>query len=277
MRVYISADIEGVAGVAGFEQTQKTGFEFTLARQWMTREVIAAAEAAHDAGAEEVVVADGHGTAQNILLDELPDYVRLIRSWPRPLLQMQGIEDGHYDAALYVGHHAGMTSAHGVHAHTYHGGCIRDIRLSGDSQSETSLNTLLAAHYQVPVLFSSGDSDYIEHVNTMNPTIETVVTKKAYGYGSVNTHSVKVTSDMIRTGVSKAFARRKEISQLDLPENYVLEIEFQGRSQAEMWDYLPWVSRTGTFCSTAEFENMEQVMKFITFVILYQAAGAPGF
>ncbi len=86
MRIYISADIEGVAGVAGADQTTTRGSEFSLARKWMTREVIAAAQAVRDAGAEQVVVADGHGTAQNILIDELPDYVRLIRAWPRHAL-----------------------------------------------------------------------------------------------------------------------------------------------------------------------------------------------
>jgi len=277
MRVYISADIEGVAGVCGAQQTQPTGFEFSLARKWMTEEVVAAAESAHEAGATEVVIADGHGTAQNVFLDDLPDYASLVRAFPRPLLQMQGIEDGCYDAALYIGHHTSMASFKGLRSHTYHGGCIRDIRIDGISQSETTLNTMLATHYRVPVIFSAGDADYIEHVNEMNPTIETVVTKKVCGYGAVNTLTPKVTSDLIRAGVARAFARFEEIEMTAEPDNYEVEVEFQGRSQAEMWDYLPWVTRTGSFSIKANFISAEEAMKFFTFTILYQASGVPGF
>lgn len=277
MRIYISADIEGVAAVCGAQQTQPTGFEFTQACKWMTREVVAAAEAAHDAGASEVVVADGHGTAQNILPDELPDYVSLIRSWPRPLLQMQGIEDGVYDAALYIGHHTSITSATGLRSHTYHGGCIRDIRLNGISQSETTLNTMLATHYGVPVIFSAGDADYIDHVREMNPGIETVVTKKVYGYGAINTLTPKVSAEAIHEGVKRAFARRDEINMLPLPDQFQLEMEFQGRSQTELWELLPWVSRTDAFTIAADLNSMEDVMKLITFAIMYQASGIPGF
>jgi len=277
MRIYISADIEGVAGVTSREQTQKTGFEFSDARKWMTNEVLAAAEAAYEAGATEVVVADGHGTAQNILLDDMPDYVRIVRSWPRPLLQMQGIEDGHYEAALFIGHHASSVSAIGVLAHTYHGACIRDIRLNGESQSETSLNTLLAAEFGVPVIFSSGDSGYIRHVQAMNPAIETVITKEALGYGATSSCTPKVACQRIREGVSRSLSRRNEIEPQPLPNTYLLEVDFQGRSQAEMWAYLPWISRKGTYGVTVELSSMAEVMSFITFAILYQASGVPGF
>jgi len=277
MRVYISADIEGVAGVCGAQQTGTAGFEFTDARKWMTIEVIAAAEAAHEAGAGEVVVADGHGTAQNILPDELPDYVRLIRSWPRPLLQMQGIDNGHYDAALYIGHHTSMASEKGLASHTYHSGCLRDIRLNGVSQSETTLNTMLAAHYGVPVIFSAGDADYVAHVREMNPQVETVVTKEAIGFGSVNTLTPKVSGAAIREGVKRAFARRADIGVMPLPESFVLELEFLRRGQPELWAMLPWVRRSGTFSVEVEMKSMKDVMQMITFAIMYQAEGTPGF
>ena len=277
MRVFISSDIEGVAGVAGGEQTTSSGFEFSTACKWMTQEVVAAADAAHHAGAKEVIIADGHGSAQNILLDELPDYVRLVRSWPRPLLQMQGIEEGTYDAAVFIGHHTAIFSTNGLRSHTYHGGCYRDIRLNGESQSETSLNCLLAAHYHVPVVFSAGDSDYIEYVRELSPDIETVITKKAYGYGAINTLTSKKACSLIREGVARALARLSEIKLQKLPDKYEIELDFQSRPQAEMFDYLPWISRTGAFTIAAKFSSMVEVMKFITFGMLYQATGVPGF
>ena len=94
MRFYVSADIEGIPGVVSREHLRPGGYEYEQARNWMTSAVVAAAEAARDSGATELVVSDSHGTGLNIHADQLPDYVRLVRSWPRPLGMMQGIEAG---------------------------------------------------------------------------------------------------------------------------------------------------------------------------------------
>jgi len=92
-RLYISADMEGVAGVTTKEQLVVGGFEYQEARQWMTDEIIAVCNAAFQSGIEEVVVADSHSNGQNILIDQLPENVQLIRSWPRPLGMMQGVDE----------------------------------------------------------------------------------------------------------------------------------------------------------------------------------------
>ena len=102
-RLYISADIEGTVGVTSTEQTGPAGFEYAQAREWMTNEVIAACEAAFENGITEIVVSDSHGNAQNILPDKLPAGVKLVRSWPRPLCMMQGIELG-LNFPFSVGH-----------------------------------------------------------------------------------------------------------------------------------------------------------------------------
>jgi D-amino peptidase len=149
----------------------------------MTNEVLAAIAACDAAGAAEYVITDGHGSAHNLLIDSFPDHSRLIRSWPRPLLQMEAIDQGHYDAAIFIGHHASATMAGGILAHSFTG-TFADIRLNGVSQSETSLNVLLAGHYGVPVIFTSGDDCYIAHCQERLPGIETVITKRAIGYSS---------------------------------------------------------------------------------------------
>ena len=256
MKAYISADIEGIAGVVSKDQLIPGGFEYAQAREWMTQETLAAAEAAHQAGAEEVVISDGHGNAQNLVLDKMPSYVRLVRSWPRALVQMEGIELDTFDAALMVGHHTSKLSRDGVISHSFHGACIRDVRLNGESQSETSLNALLAAHFGVPTIFCSGDSDYIKHVNEFMPQAETVVTKHACGYSAMQSPSVEVTSAWISEGVALAFNRLDEIKAPKLPTTYELVIEFQGRSQAELLEYLPWVNRSAPYSIRCEFESI---------------------
>lgn len=274
MRVYISADIEGVAGVTHLPTTGPGRFEWDLGRKWMTEEVLAAIEGATAAGATEFVIADGHGSAHNLLLDRLPPNARIVRSWPRPLLQMQGIEDGPFAAAVFVGHHSSAVSARGLLSHTFTL-TFRDIRLNGVSQSETSLNALVAAHFGVPLVFTSGDDDYIQHCLTVLPTLETVVTKRCVGFTSANHLHPAASCAAIRAGVQRALGRLATVRPAPLPQTFRLEAEFNDRSQPEMLEYLPWLERTGPFTIAAEFPDAVAAMKYIAFLSFYQSTGTP--
>lgn len=274
MRIFLSADIEGVAGVAHFPSTGPGRFDYEAGRRWMTGEVAAACEAAMRAGATEVVVADGHGSAHNVLLDQLPDGARLVRSWPRPLVQMEGIDDGPYDAVVFVGHHASATAADGVLAHTFVG-AFRDVRLNGESQSETTLNAMLAAHYGVPSVFTSGDEAYIAHCLQRLPGIETVITKKTRGYTTIDTIKPALSQRLIGEGVARALARLPDFRPMTLPDGYDLEIEFTERSQPEMWAWLPWCERRGARTIGWALSSMPEVMRVIGFASFYQNHGVP--
>lgn len=273
MRIFISADIEGVAGIAHLPSTGPNRFEFDLGRKWYTEEVLAAIDGAEAAGATQFVVADGHGTAHMLLLERFKENVRIVRSWPRPLLQMQGIEHGTFDAAVFVGHHGSAQSRLAVLGHTYTG-AFRDIRVNAVSQSETTLNALLAGHFGVPLLFSSGDHDYIAHVREALPDVETVITKEAVGKSSTNTLMPKASCALIRAGVEKAL-REKRAKVVAQPSSFRVELDFQERSQPEMLDYLPWVTRTGTYTVETRFEDAVTLMKFISFVSFFVPDGLP--
>jgi D-amino peptidase len=118
-KLFISADMEGCAAVSAPQalSPDRWSWEWTAARRWMTGDVTAAIEAAFAAQYDEVIVADGHGNAHNIDPDEMPENVRLVRSWPRPLLQMQGIEDPQIEACAFIGYHAGPSSQNSILAH----------------------------------------------------------------------------------------------------------------------------------------------------------------
>src|SRR5262245_28506310 len=119
LKVYISADMEGISGVASADQLSPSGFEYAQARQWMTGDVLAAIQGARDAGATEFVVSDSHGNGQSLLIDRLPTDVPItvIRAFPRPLGMMEGI-DSSFGAVIFVGYHASTSSLTGVRAHT---------------------------------------------------------------------------------------------------------------------------------------------------------------
>lgn len=274
MRVFLSADIEGVAGVAHLPTTGPGRFDYEAGRRWMTQEVVAACEGAQRAGATQIVVTDGHGSAHNIHADQLPECARLVRSWPRPLVQMQGIEDGPYDAVVFVGHHASAVSMDGVLAHTFVL-AFRDVRLNGVSQSETTLNALLAAHHGVPCVFTSGDDAYIAHCRERLPGIETVVTKKACGFSAADTLTPAVAQRLIREGVERALRRQPRPLPLALPAHFDLEIDFNWRSQPEMWSWLPGCERRGPHTVGWRMQSMPEVMRLIAFASFYQSDGVP--
>ena len=110
LKVHISVDMEGVAGAVTGDQLGPAGFEYGRFREFMTREALAAIEAAKEAGATEIVVADAHGNGENLLIDQLPADVRVIRSWPRRLGMVAGIDDS-VNAAIFIGYHAGTTTS----------------------------------------------------------------------------------------------------------------------------------------------------------------------
>jgi D-amino peptidase len=169
LKVYISADMEGVVGVVTGEQLGPGGFEYSKAREYMTQEVLSAIRGARAAGATEILISDSHGNGQNLLLDELPPDVTVVRSWPRPLMMMEGI-DSSFDAAIFIGYHSGTTNPDGVRAHTMSSGRLADIRLNGQSVPEGGINAAIAGHFGVPVVMVSGDDAAVAEVRRRSAT-----------------------------------------------------------------------------------------------------------
>ena len=134
MKIYISADMEGVAGVVTGDQLTPTGFEYQRFREFMTAEVNAAIDAAFAAGATEIVVSDSHGNAENLLIEKLPKNVLLVRGFPRPLMMMQGIDES-FAGVIFIGYHASTTNPAGVRAHTISSARLADVRLNGLSMT----------------------------------------------------------------------------------------------------------------------------------------------
>src|SRR4029434_3233085 len=151
MKIYISADMEGGVGVVTNEQLGPQGFEYERFREFMTQEVNAAVEAAFEAGATEIVISDSHGNGQNLLVEKLPRNITLVRSWPRPLMMMQGIDET-FAGAIFIGYHTGTTNPQGVRAHTISSARFADVQLQGRSVSEAALNAAIAGHFKVPVI-----------------------------------------------------------------------------------------------------------------------------
>lgn len=267
-RIYISADIEGITGVVTTEQIWPKGFEYDAAREWMTAEVVSACNAAFACGVEEIVVSDSHGNAQNLLLDRMPENVQVVRSWPRPLGMMEGIQHGHFDAAFLLGYHPGATDQHGVLAHTF-SGSIRELTLNGIVASETVVSAAIAGYFGVPVALTTGDDAYEQHVRSaLGDTVETVVTKVAHGYTSATCRLPAVVCSLIDSAATAAIHKLDQLQPYVLNGPVTVEVDFNNREIAEKLDYLPNIKRLGTYRVQFIAQNMDEVSRFIMFVIM---------
>ena len=274
LKVYISADMEGVAGVVTEQQLGPAGFEYERFRGFMTNEVLAAIEGAKAAGATEFLVSDSHGNGQNLLIERFPKDVQVVRSWPRPLAMMQGI-DASYDAVLFVGYHSSTTYTEGVRAHTMSSATLADVRLNGVSVPEAGLNAAIAGHYKVPVAMISGDDAAVKEAQALLGPIEGAVVKWNYGFHSARTLTPEASCDRIREAAKKAIGRRAELKPYVLTTPVTLDLRFKNYRPSEVLSYLPIVERTDAHAIRFKGKDMVETIRFLEFVENYEPGLSP--
>jgi len=224
MKVFISVDMEGVACVTHGFHVKGEGREYEMARRWMTAEVNAAVEGASEAGATQVVIADGHKYMFNLIPDELPEDVVLVRGVPRPLLQMEGLDE-HFDAAFFLGYHSKAGTGAGVLSHS-HISTVYALRLNGITVGESGFNAAVAGHFGVPVALVCGDDAVAREVGELMPWAERVITKWALSRNAARNLTPKAAQKRIREGARSALARLSEMKPLVLETPLRLEVAF---------------------------------------------------
>src|SRR5215210_2632050 len=243
LKVHISVDMEGVAGVVTGEQLGPTGFEYGRFREFMTREALAAIEAAKSAGATEIIVADSHGNGQNLLIDQFPADVRVIRSWPRRLGMVAGIDDA-IDVAIFIGYHAGTSNPAGVRAHTFSSANLSRVALNGVNVTEGAWNAAIAGQFNVPVVMMSGDDAAIAEVRKAIGNVESAETKQSLGFHSAMTITPDAASNLIQKQVRAAFGHLQDFKPYKIQGPLVVEVSFKNYLPAEVLAYLPMFERS---------------------------------
>ena len=265
MKLFVSADIEGGAGLALPAETHKQEAIYRPFAGEMTREVLAACEAAWEKGATEIVVKDGHGDASNINPLEMPEYVRLIRGKSgHPYNMMWGIDES-FDGVLYVGYHAPAGNPEFSISHTSTGNSLY-IRLNGEYMSEFMLNTYTAASLGVPVLFLSGDEAICGLAKAQVPELETVVTKRGVGGATVCEPPVKVLEG-IHSGVKRALSKDLSLCQVELPKKFTYEVTFKDWRKAYQMSFYPGMEKVDTFTNRLVTDNWMDVVTAHCFVV----------
>lgn len=249
-------------------------FEYNKGREWMTGEVAAACEAAFKLGVREVVVSDSHGNGQNLLLDELPDNVRVVRSWPRPLGMMQGIEEGSFIGACLIGYHAGASNSSGILAHTLYGLVIREVRINGKVCPEAAISAGIAAHFKVPIIMISGDDVFVQETSALIPGVEAAVTKNSYGTLSGISLKPARSRELVGAKVADALKRANQFSAMPWKGPLHLQIDFKHRMPAELLSYLSIVKRLSAYTIEFVAHDMLEISRFLAFITSYEPTRA---
>ena len=264
-KVFISADMEGIVGAVTGEQLGPGGFEYERFREVMTHEVLAAIQGAKAAGAVEILVADSHGNGQNLLIEQLPEDVEVVRSWPRPLGMMEGIDDS-YDAAIFIGYHASTTNPEGVRAHTLSSARLTSVALNGTAVPEAGLNAAIAGHFGVPVIMISGDDAAVAEARSYIGDIEGAVVKRAISFHSARTLHPEAAYRLIRATAERALRRLSDFEPVVLTLPVQLEMSLKHYRQAELLAYLRTVRRVDAHTISFTGRDIVEVSRFLQFV-----------
>ena len=245
MKIFISADMEGTAGVCSWKQCDPSdAYEYPIFRRQMTREVRAAIEGARDAGARQVTVNDSHWSMRNLLFDELPgdDELRVVSGAPKPWSMMQGL-DSAFDAAFFTGYHAKAGDAATL-AHTS-SEAVYSVRVNGVACSEALLNAALAGCHRIPVVLITGDRTIVEETTRAMPWAVGVVVKDAIGYTAVNSLTNEAAYEAIRAGAREAIGRIERARPFVFDPPFELEIETARVEHADFIELMPGFERIG--------------------------------
>jgi D-amino peptidase len=244
VNVYISCDMEGVAGVCSWQQVDARGYhpEYFIYRRYMTAEVRAAIEGAREAGATGILINDSHGPMRNLLLDELPDDVRILFGNRKPLSMTQGL-NREYGGVFFTGYHGAIGDADATLCHTYTPSVVYNVFVNGMRCSEATLNAAVAGFYGVPVLLITGDSVTVESAKTQMPWITGVVVKDSIGNYSVDSISPAAAQSAIREGAARAVRDASRAKPFVFEPPIALELDVTRVEQADWIAVIPGFER----------------------------------
>jgi D-amino peptidase len=254
LKVFISVDMEGLAGVVTSSDVSPTGPDYPHFRAIMAAETNAAVEGAFRAGATDVLVRDGHGSKQNLLPGDVDPRARLLRGQSAgPKNMMEGI-DNTFGAVVFVGYHAKAGTPNAILEHTSTGNVV-DLSINGVSLPEAGYNAMVAGLYDVPVVFVAGDRAVVDQVRGLLGSIDGVAVKEEIGDAS-NGLSPKQAQMEIGAGVERAVRNRSKFKPYKVPGPYSMVLKVKQERPA-----YPGAQRTGPGEFTFSSPDLLEVLK----------------
>jgi D-amino peptidase len=271
VKAFISVDLEGMPYVVIPGQLNLKGALYEEARKTATRITLTAAEELHNNGFDTVVVADSHGPMVNLFVEDLPEYVEIIRGFPRPLSMVAGVEDS--DAALFLGYHAKFGTAKSTFDHTYSGATINRLEINGIEVSEFLLNAYAAGEHNVPVILVAGEAQLLkDDVRKYAPWAKTVPLKHSLSRVSARSPSLTRIEKELRTAVKQAIVtfKGKKARLLSAQKPVKISVTFLTSLFADVAELLPNAERTDGL--KIEYTAKDVTEAYKTFELLILAA-----
>jgi D-amino peptidase len=257
MKIFISADMEGTAGVTDRDQVTAGATDYARFRRLMTEEVNAAILGALEAGAKEILVNDSHGPMRNLLIEELHPQAQLISGRPKPHGMMQGI-DSSFDAVFFTGYHAAAGTQNGVLDHTYRGTTVRQIKLGNLVAGEAAFNAALAGHFKVPVALVTGDATAVAQTKKLLPQVEAVAVKEPIGRFAARSYQPVEARRRIKEGVARALKRARDLKPLAITRPVNLELDWITTAMADQCMMIPGMVRVNPRAVQYKARDVEQ-------------------
>lgn len=265
MKIFLSADIEGITGITDWAEADLSKPDNAEFRERMTAEVVAACEGALAAGATEILVKDAHWTGRNLLAERLPRQARLLRGWSgHPYSMVQGL-DRSFAAALFVGWHSGGASGGNPLAHTLSSSGVFGIRVNGVWATEFLLHAYAAALEGVPVAFVSGDEALCAEVQAFDTGITTVGVTRGMGAATLARHPAE-SIELIRSGVQQSLTAPLLARTVKLPESFKVEVVRKDARDAYRKSFYPGARLVDATTVGYETRDWFEVMRLLQFV-----------
>ncbi|UCD97208.1 MAG: M55 family metallopeptidase [Candidatus Bathyarchaeota archaeon] len=271
MKAFISVDLEGLPYVVIPAHLNLKGSLYDEARKIATQVSLIVADELYKNGFDQVVIADSHGPMVNIMVDDLPEYVEIVRGVLRPGSMVSGAES--CDIALFLGYHAKYGTAQSTFDHTYSGRTVRKVEINGVEASEFLLNAYTLGEMEIPVVLVAGDAvllrDDVEH---HTPWAEAVALKDSISRIAAHSASMVRLERELKEGVKKAITNFKQnrVTPLLVKKPVKTVIAFHATHQADAAELLTMVSRTGGL--TVEYTSGSMIDAYKTLQLLVLAS-----
>ncbi|MED5219399.1 MAG: M55 family metallopeptidase [Candidatus Neomarinimicrobiota bacterium] len=266
MKIYISADMEGITGVTHWDEVDHNKSSYGQFQKQMSLEVAAACVGALEAGAKEIWVKDAHYSGRNILAEILPKGVKLIRGWSgHPYSMVQELDDS-FDALMMVGYHSRAGQGGNPLAHTLSSSKLDSITINDRQTSEFFLHGNIAAKHGVPLVFLSGDVGLCEEVLEVSPSTTTVATMVGVGDSTISIQPQE-SLEAIKTKVKSALSGELSNCLWDHPKSFVVHIRFNKQQLAYRASHYPGAELFDPKTIAFTTKEYDEVMQLILFVV----------
>ncbi len=269
MKIFISTDFEGIAGIVDWDQILLTGRDYEMGRRLLIDETNAVIDGALEAGATEIVVNDSHSVMRNIPPAELHGRATYISGKHKPLYMMEGLNSS-FDAIFFVGYHGSIGASHAILSHSYNPRAIWEVKINGRVVGETALNALVAAHYGVPIVLVTGDQVTAREAREVLPDVECVVVKESITRTAAANLHPQVACEKLREGATRALQGLAIQKAPAFASPVRVEVTFLTADMAESATWLRGVEPAAGQSRSVTFEDTDTLALFRTFVTMIQ-------